>query len=89
MFCGCELVAYNQRFSFILEISALLGALRVLEASWSHLGDILERLRGVLERLGGILERLGGVVERPGGVLERLGAVLECLGVSWRRLEAF
>ena len=60
----------------MLEMSALLGALRVLEASWSHLGDILERLRGVLERLGGILEHLGGVLERLEGVLERLGGVL-------------
>ena len=82
-------------FSYNLEISALLGDLRVLKASWSHFGDILERLRCVLERLGGILERLGGVLERLGAVLdpswsvlERLGAVLERLGGVLKRLEA-
>ena len=56
-----------------------MGALRVLEASWRPLGDILERLGGVLERLGGILERLGGVLERLRGVLERLGALLQAI----------
>ena len=92
MLCGCEFVASNLRFLVFWSFLALLGALRVLEASWRHLWAILERLGGVLERLGGILERLGGVLERLGGILERLGAVLEAswrrLGASWSVLEA-
>ena len=46
------------------------------EASWRHLGDVLEVLGGVLEVLGGNLEVRGGVLEALGGVLE----------ASWRRL---
>ena len=69
-------------FVGILEIWPLWGALRVLEASWRHLGDILERLGGVLERLGGVLERLGAVLEPSWSVLERLGGVVKRLEAS-------
>ena len=89
MLCGCELVPYNLRLPYILEIWPLLGALRVLEASWRHLGrlgGILERLGSVLERLGGILERLGAVLEPSWSLLEPLGGVLKRLGASWSPL---
>ena len=58
--------------------------LEVLEASWKHLGSILEALGGswkLLEALGRLLEGLGSILKAFGGILGALGRLL---GGSWK-----
>ena len=69
-------------FSLYLGDLTLVGASRVLEASWRYLTDILECLGSVLERLGAVLERLGGVLEASWSRLGASWSVLERLGAS-------
>ena len=60
-------------------MEALGGQVGGLEASWKHLGGILDALGGswrLLEALGSILDALGGI----------LGAFKKLLGRSWRLL---